>query len=192
MPPTIEVASLGMWDSLILMVMALVVFGPRRLPEIARKLGKIMYELRKASNDFKFEMEEELRKVAEADQRQKEEERLRALTPPASAEGASTTAAASQVQEPGAGTPVSGTPGQSPAPSPYPGEEAYPELTATTSTAPAEEVAAPIQPPSAGEPVPAAQATVPAENTVSAKSSEVSAILATDEVIPAMEPARHG
>jgi sec-independent protein translocase protein TatB len=78
-PPPIEIASLGMWDSLILMVMALVVFGPRRLPEIGRQIGKLMYEFRKASNDFKFQMEEELRASEEADRRKKEEERLKAL-----------------------------------------------------------------------------------------------------------------
>ena len=77
--PPIQIASLGMWDSLILMVMALVVFGPRRLPEIGRQIGKLMYEFRKASNDFKFQMEEELRASEEADRRKKEEERLRAL-----------------------------------------------------------------------------------------------------------------
>ncbi len=69
LPPSIEVASLGMWDSLILMVMALVVFGPRRLPEIARQIGKLMYEVRKASNDFKFQMEDELRRSEDADRR---------------------------------------------------------------------------------------------------------------------------
>jgi len=77
--PTVQVASLGMADSLILMVMALVVFGPRRLPQIGRQIGKLMYEFRKASNDFKFQMEEELRNAEEADRRKKEEERLRAL-----------------------------------------------------------------------------------------------------------------
>jgi len=59
--PPIQIANLGMADSLILMVMALVVFGPRRLPQIGRQIGKLMYEFRKASNDFKFQMEEELR-----------------------------------------------------------------------------------------------------------------------------------
>jgi Tat protein translocase TatB subunit len=78
-PPTIEFASLGMWDSFILMVMALVVFGPRRLPEIGRQIGKLMYEFRKASNDFKFQMEEELRTAEDADRRKKEEDRVRAL-----------------------------------------------------------------------------------------------------------------
>jgi sec-independent protein translocase protein TatB len=87
-PPPIQFATLGMWDTLLLMVLALVVFGPRRLPMIGRQLGKLMYEFRKASNDFKFQMEEELRTSEEADRRKKaEEERQRALaaappTPP--------------------------------------------------------------------------------------------------------------
>jgi sec-independent protein translocase protein TatB len=84
-PPPIELANLGMADTLILMVMALVVFGPRRLPQIGRQIGKLMYEFRKASNDFKFQMEEELRLSEEADRRKKEEEerqRLAALAPP--------------------------------------------------------------------------------------------------------------
>ena len=67
-------ANLGMADTLILMVLALVVFGPRRLPQIGRQIGKLMYEFRKASNDFKFQMEEELRNAEEADRRKKEEE----------------------------------------------------------------------------------------------------------------------
>src|SRR6202161_3220853 len=77
--PPIQMANLGMSDSLILMVMALVVFGPRRLPQIGRQIGKLMYEFRKASNDFKFQMEEELRNSEEAERRKKEEERLRSL-----------------------------------------------------------------------------------------------------------------
>src|SRR5215475_6988586 len=78
-PPPIQVANLGMTDSLILMVMALVVFGPRRLPQIGRQIGKLMYEFRKASNDFKFQMEEEMRQAEEADRRKKlEEDRIRA------------------------------------------------------------------------------------------------------------------
>src|SRR5579859_5095859 len=85
-PPPIQFASLGMADSLILMVLALVVFGPRRLPQIGRQIGKLMYEFRKASNDFKFQMEEELRISEEAERRKKEDEeraRALALNPPA-------------------------------------------------------------------------------------------------------------
>jgi sec-independent protein translocase protein TatB len=80
-PPPIELSSLGMADSLILMILALVVFGPRKLPQIGRQIGKLMYEFRKASNDFKFQMEEELRISEEAERKQKEEaQRQNALT----------------------------------------------------------------------------------------------------------------
>jgi sec-independent protein translocase protein TatB len=79
--PPIQVATIGMSDSLLLMVIALVVLGPRRLPQVGRQIGKLMYEFRKASNDFKFQMEEELRNADEADRRKREEaERQRALT----------------------------------------------------------------------------------------------------------------
>jgi sec-independent protein translocase protein TatB len=97
-----------MWDTLLLMALALVVFGPRRLPKIGRQLGKLMYEFRKASNDFKFQMEEELRNAEDADRRKKEEEeRQRALAaapPPAQLEttASQTPAAPSTTQESGA------------------------------------------------------------------------------------------
>jgi len=85
--PPVYLDTISMPDTLILMVLALVVFGPRRLPLIGRQIGKLMYEFRKASNDFKFQMEEELRQAEEADRRKKEEdERQRALAaapPPA-------------------------------------------------------------------------------------------------------------
>ncbi|HEX4321037.1 MAG TPA: twin-arginine translocase TatA/TatE family subunit [Acidobacteriaceae bacterium] len=70
-PPTIEVASIGIPDTMLLMLLALVVFGPRRLPEIGRQIGKLMYEFRKVSNDFKFQMEEELRASEEAERQKK-------------------------------------------------------------------------------------------------------------------------
>src|SRR5215469_8859203 len=91
-PPPIQVASIGMADSIILMILALVVFGPRRLPQIGRQIGKLMYEFRKASNDFKFQMEEELRIAEDADRRKKEEEERRSLA--AKAEPASVEAQA--------------------------------------------------------------------------------------------------
>ncbi|MGC9157871.1 MAG: twin-arginine translocase TatA/TatE family subunit [Terracidiphilus sp.] len=76
MPPAIETASLGWEDSLILMAMALVVFGPRRLPEIGRQIGRLMYEIRKASSDFKVQIEAELRAAEEADWRRRNEQQL--------------------------------------------------------------------------------------------------------------------
>jgi len=81
-PPTIQVASIGIPDTLFLMLLALVVFGPRRLPEIGRQIGKLMYEFRKVSNDFKFQMEEELRASEEAE-RQRKLAATQTIQPPA-------------------------------------------------------------------------------------------------------------
>jgi sec-independent protein translocase protein TatB len=152
MPQTIQFASLGMADSLILMVMALVVFGPRRLPQIGRQIGKLMYEFRKASNDFKFQMEEELRNAEEADRRKQEEERLKTLALAAPAPAVDATPA------PAAWTHDPVPDGQFPSPSPYPGEEAYPPIyPPPVPETPVEETALRIQPPSTGEQVPAAR-----------------------------------
>src|SRR5580704_12107140 len=106
-PPPIQLANLGMADSLILMVLALVVFGPRRLPQIGRQIGKLMFEFRKASNDFKFQMEEELPLSEEAERRKKDEERRKQAA-----------------QES-----VSATPITKAIESPYPGEGTYPPTT---------------------------------------------------------------
>ena len=134
-----------MADSLILMVLALVVFGPRRLPEIGRQIGKLMYEFRKASNDFKFQMEEELRAAEEADRRKKEEEerqRQLAANPPAQIEaGASAAAEASAPAETAA--PIL-EPAVADSRDPY--AYTYGDLS---------EESIRIQPPSTGEPVPA-------------------------------------
>lgn len=46
---------------IVVFVVVLVVFGPKKLPELARGLGKIMAEFRKASMDFKSAFEEEMR-----------------------------------------------------------------------------------------------------------------------------------
>ena len=47
----------------VLFVVVLVVFGPHKLPELARGLGKLMAEFRKASTDFKLAFEEEMRNM---------------------------------------------------------------------------------------------------------------------------------
>src|ERR1700758_1050259 len=101
-PLPIDLANLGMADTLILMVLALVVFGPRRLPQIGRQIGKLMFEFRKASNDFKFQMEEELRISEEADRRKKEEEQRKAMeaSKPAQESVSATAAVANSIASP--------------------------------------------------------------------------------------------
>ena len=64
---------LGFGEIVVIMVIALIFFGPDKLPEVARTLGKTVAELRRAMDDIKFEMaaprkelEAELRAVRDA------------------------------------------------------------------------------------------------------------------------------
>jgi sec-independent protein translocase protein TatB len=58
-------------DSAILVFLALLLFGPKKLPELARQLGKLMAEFRRASNEFRMQMDEELRLADQEEQRKK-------------------------------------------------------------------------------------------------------------------------
>ena len=73
----------------ILFVVVLVLFGPHKLPELARGLGKLMAEFRKASTDFKMAFEEEMRNV---------ERQARELEWKKSQDAAAATAAATEPQ----------------------------------------------------------------------------------------------
>jgi len=46
-----------------IMLLALILFGPRKLPEIARTIGKVMAEFKKASSEFQGQIHEEVRKM---------------------------------------------------------------------------------------------------------------------------------
>ncbi len=52
--------SLGVPELILIFVVALIVFGPKRLPEIGRTLGKAMGEFKKATDDFKNTIEREV------------------------------------------------------------------------------------------------------------------------------------
>ncbi len=47
-------------ETVFLFFLALIVFGPKKLPEIARQVGKFMNEFRRASNEFKAQIEQEI------------------------------------------------------------------------------------------------------------------------------------
>ena len=53
--------SIGMPELIIILVIALIIFGPRKLPELGRALGKSIGEFRKASNELKRTLEEGLK-----------------------------------------------------------------------------------------------------------------------------------
>ena len=69
--------NLGMPEMLFIFLMALVVFGPKRLPELARQLGKIMGEFKRATNDFKYQIENEIEQL-EYQERNEQREKTRA------------------------------------------------------------------------------------------------------------------
>lgn len=64
--------SLSMWEILFILVIALIIFGPRKLPQIGRSLGESLAQFRRASEDFKRTWEQEITL---------EEKRLRSSTP---------------------------------------------------------------------------------------------------------------
>jgi TatA/E family protein of Tat protein translocase len=53
--------SLSMWEILLILIVALIVFGPRKLPDLGRSLGESLAQFRKASEDFKRSWEEEIK-----------------------------------------------------------------------------------------------------------------------------------
>lgn len=71
-------------DYTLILVLALILFGPKKLPEIARQIGKLMVEFRRASNEFKAQIEDELRAMDQQD-RQKKLEAAAAQAPALSA-----------------------------------------------------------------------------------------------------------
>jgi len=72
--------SLGMPELIVIFVIALIVFGPRKLPELGRSLGKGIAEFKRATNEFQNSLDDEIRA---------EEQRLEAPKASASAETAS-------------------------------------------------------------------------------------------------------
>ena len=59
---------IGMPELIIILVIGLVVIGPKKLPEMARSLGKGLDEFKRASNDFRRNIEEEARAAEEKEQ----------------------------------------------------------------------------------------------------------------------------
>ncbi len=61
--------SIGMPELIIIFVVALVIFGPKKLPELGRSLGRSLNEFKRASNELKQTLEEEVRVEEQREQR---------------------------------------------------------------------------------------------------------------------------
>ena len=70
--------SIGMPELIVIFVIALIIFGPRKLPELGRTLGKSLSEFKKASNELRSTIEEEIRL-------EEQRETAKPVTPAASA-----------------------------------------------------------------------------------------------------------
>jgi sec-independent protein translocase protein TatA len=70
---------LGVPELVIILVVALIFFGPRKLPELGRSIGKSLNEFKRASNELKSTLDDEIRQ---------EERRTQVVTPQASTDPA--------------------------------------------------------------------------------------------------------
>lgn len=86
---------------IVVFVVVLIVFGPQKLPELARGLGKLMAEFRKASTDFRSAFEEEMRDL---ERQAREVERRKAEAAAAAASAAAPQQPATQATPPGVET----------------------------------------------------------------------------------------
>jgi Tat protein translocase TatB subunit len=55
--------NLGMPEMIFIFLLALVIFGPRKLPELGRQLGKVLAEFKRASNEFRNQLETEMANI---------------------------------------------------------------------------------------------------------------------------------
>ena len=67
--------NLGFSEMIFIFFLALLIFGPKKLPEIGRQIGEAMTQFKRASNEFKAQLEDEIRNM-------EAEEKRKSLPPP--------------------------------------------------------------------------------------------------------------
>jgi sec-independent protein translocase protein TatB len=126
---------------IVVFIVVLVVFGPQKLPELARGLGKLMAEFRKASTDFRSAFEEEMR---EMERQTLQAERKKAAEAVAASAAAEPSQPAALATTPGTETPANEAPESGVAETPVisPVAEAVPRSTGESVASKTEEATA--------------------------------------------------
>jgi sec-independent protein translocase protein TatB len=68
-------------DTAFIFVLALLIFGPKKLPEIARQVGKALNEFKRASNEFKAQIQSEIDQLEVQEKQKKAQEEQKTLPP---------------------------------------------------------------------------------------------------------------
>jgi Tat protein translocase TatB subunit len=76
-----DAMNLGMPEMIFIFLLALVVVGPKRLPGLARQLGKWAAEFKRASNEFKNQLETEMMNIELDERARKQTEPAKVLPP---------------------------------------------------------------------------------------------------------------
>jgi TatA/E family protein of Tat protein translocase len=89
--------NLGFSEMLFIFLLALIIFGPKKLPEIGRQIGKALNEFKRASDEFKAQIQTEISNLDEQNQRQTI---LPPSLPPSGSVAASTGSGSTAAHEP--------------------------------------------------------------------------------------------
>ncbi|MBW4481840.1 MAG: TatA/E family twin arginine-targeting protein translocase [Tildeniella torsiva UHER 1998/13D] len=115
-----NVFGVGLPEMALIMVLALLVFGPKKLPEIGRSMGKAIKGFQEASREFEEEFKKEAQQIEKAVtapmKATLEPESPKVLTPPETAAGAEPAAAAPLSDTNGSGTATTAEPAETDSP----------------------------------------------------------------------------
>ncbi len=73
--------NLGLPEMIFILLLALVIVGPKKLPEVARQLGKFLAEFKRTSNEFKHQIEAEMLNIELQERAKKAAEEPKVLPP---------------------------------------------------------------------------------------------------------------